>query len=186
MMKKIRKTILATMLMALCLCGCDQLFTSSIPENVSWATFSSQKHGIAIDYPESWHAKEYENGIHNDDEAIAIIFPRNQILPGIIIALQEMNSSTLTDVANWGEERVVSRYTEYELNEIQSIVLSDDQEALTRTYITDVSSPLPIMHKDVYIIRKDEAIILSFTAAESNFEELSTSFEHMLSTLQID
>lgn len=105
----------------------------------------------------------------------------------VTVARKEMKSPMLEDVASWGEDRILSLnnrpYDEYELFN-QEYVIINGLQVITREYLMDEETPLPLHKKDVYIARTHDGIILTLSATASNFEEALIIFDHMVASFE--
>lgn len=156
--------------------GCESKpsLTSDI-EN-EWRTLTSSSNGFSINYPPTWTGLELPNGNHGDLEVVAMLISPSNIFPGVLIARKEVLGLTVQDVAKWGENRITTKYSQYQLDELQDLKLNE-QTLLTRTYITDANTSLTVKSKDVYIARGKDGIILTLRSKESEYEDAVKIFD---------
>ena len=58
-------------------------------------------------------------------------------------------------------------------------------EVLSREYMIDLETPLPLMKKDIYIAREQDGIILTFTTVRDRYEDEKAILEHMVASLRL-
>ena len=88
---------------------------------------------------------------------------------------------TLEDITSWGEERILARYDEYKLDDIYE-ANTENQEILTRTYMTGMSTGSIIQSKDVYIVHENKGIILTMRATVRQFDDVLPTFDFMVNS----
>jgi len=82
--------------------------------------FESSEFGFSMQYPASWLARELPDGNHGDKEVIAMFFVPAPF-PAVLVQKEEFENPTLEDVVRWGEERILDRYDEYQLDDVEEI-----------------------------------------------------------------
>jgi hypothetical protein len=164
--------------------------TSIGPEDVNnetdslrWATFNSSS-GFSINYPDTWTALDLPQGNHGDKEVAGMLISPSNIFPVVLISRRQVEGLSVKDIATWGEERIVNLYDDYQLDELQPLEL-DSQQALTRVYLADINTSLPVKSKDVYLAYKQDAVIITLRATASHYEEALQLFEVMVKTFTL-
>ena len=147
-------------------------------------TLTSEKFAFSIDYPVGWIGDELPKGNHGDKEIVALISVPGRSFPAVVIQRKEMEAPSLKDVAAWGKQRIVNRYHERELGELESAELNSES-ILTRTYDSNMTSGSNIRSKDIYIAHKDEAIIITLRSTASQFAEDLPTFEAIVDSFTL-
>ena len=153
-----------------------------------WSTFSSPCiAGFAIDYPSTWKDERFSNGYRGDDEIVAIFYSRLAFLPYVEIARQEVVSPSFEEVAVWGEQRIEALNPDLDdLYKLSDIVETDygEMNVWVREYTMDMETSSPVKKKDIYIVRENDAIIITFTDALQAYDTSVDDFDHMISTFR--
>lgn len=177
--------VIAIYLVASLLVGC--IATRRPTTEPGWLTFNSPDiANLIIDYPSDWSALRFSNGNRGDNEVVAILHaPGILSFPNVTIVRRPMTSPTLADVAEWGESRILALNNE-EDDEFELFQLNDvnvgSEAALSREYIMDTETPLPLKKQDIYIATESDAVIITFSDRVERYDETIQLFQHMLST----
>lgn len=166
--------------------GCQAL--GKLKTQNGWSTFRSPCiAGFAIDYPSTWKDERFSNGYRGDDEIVAIFYSRLAFFPVVAIARQEKVSSSLAEVAEWGEQRIKALNPDSDdLYELSDVVEANygEMNVWVREYIMDLETPSPVKKKDVYIARENDAIIITFMDNVQDYDTSVHEFEQMVSTFR--
>jgi len=154
-----------------------------------WKTFTAVEENVAIDYPADWAAylgKEYRGS----DETLVVVLVYHELrdLRGASVRIfhKQLDSSALTDVVAWGEERVTEAEENYELGKLETIQIGENEASALKRIIrvdTDTVAPQHIEH--IYVASDYGAYIVSFMARESQFDDFTTVFDQMIATFKI-
>ena len=155
----------------------------------TWRSFNSPTIGyFAMDYPSDWQSDRFPGGYRGDDEAIALFYATDALFPAVRIARREFLAPTLEEVAAWGEARIMALNPDsddqYELFPLLEETIPAG-EVLSREYMIDLETPLPLMKKDIYIAREQDGIILTFTTVRDRYEDEKAILEHMVASLRL-
>lgn len=167
------RNIVVLVLLSLSSIGCQPKTESD------WKVMKSSSNGFSILYPNTWTVFELPYGNHGDTETVGMLVSPNKVFPVVLIVRKEAQNLGLQDIASWGENRIVSRYTQYQLDNLQPLAINSAQ-VLTRTYLTDMNTSLTVKSKDVYISRNKDAIIITLRARASEFEDATKIFDQMV------
>jgi hypothetical protein len=146
--------------------------------------FESSEYDFSIEYPAGWIASELPDGNHGDKEVIAMFFIPAPF-PGVLIQQKEFKSPALEDIANWGKQRILNRYDEYDLGDLVKTNVGD-QEVFERVYRTNMTTGSNLMLRDVYFLHDGKGFILTFVSYASKFDELNPIFQAMVDSFQFD
>lgn len=96
-------------------------------------------------------------------------------------------SPSFEEVAVWGEQRIKALNPDLDdLYKLSDIVETDYGEMIVwmREYTMDMETSSPVKKKDIYIVRENDAIIITFTDAFQAYDTSVDEFDHMISTFR--
>lgn len=182
---RVLQLIAIYLIFILLLVGC--IATRRPTTEAGWITFNSPNIAkLIIDYPSDWSALRFSNGYKGDDEIVAILYaPGILTFPNVTIIRRPMTSPTLASVSEWGESRILALNNEeddeFELFQLIEVNVGGET-ALSREYIMDTETPLPLKKQDIYIATESDALIITFSDRVERYDETIHLFQHMLST----
>lgn len=168
----------------LAMLGCTGILKRS-----QWRTFDSPRIGhFSIEYPSDWRSERFSNGYRNDPERVAQFYPpAPQLFPVVHIARKPVSSPTLDDAVNWGLERFEALNPdvsdEFEILPLESININD-VEAMSREFIMDTETTLPLKRIDVYIAREGDILIITLISTLDGIEDALPIFDHMINSFR--
>lgn len=153
-----------------------------------WRSFDSPLIGnFSIEYPRAWQSGRFPAGNRSDDEVIALFYAAGAPFPVVRVARREFPAPTLAEVAAWGEEGILALNPDSD-DQFELFPLVEETipagEVLSREYVMDLETALPLMKKDVYIAREGDGIILTFTTVRDRYEAEKAIFEHMVASFR--
>lgn len=183
---KLRRFIACILLIlsALAATGCTELL-----ENARWRTFSSPTIGyFSMEYPAWWKSERFVNGYRGDDDVVALLFPpAPQLFPVVRIVRKPVPSPTVDDTVSWGLERFQAlnddASDQFEILPLENITV-DGAEAMSREFIMDTETLLPLKRKDVYIARDEDMLIVTLISTLNGYEDALPLFEHMIDSFE--
>ncbi len=147
-------------------------------------TWESQLGKFSIAYPENWIAHELPQGSHGDKEVLAIITPRNNSLPLVLVAQRKFPSHEISNVASWGELRNQNRGN-YKSLRLENISTSN-VTGQVREYTMIFDSPLGATKEhclDLYTLNNELGYQFTFCADEKDWAKMNTAFRDMIQSL---
>lgn len=171
-------------LLGLALLGC-----TGIPESAQWRIFGSPRIGhFSIDYPSSWRSERFSSGYRNDPDLVALFFPpAPQLFPVVRIARKSVPSPKLDDAVNWGLERFEAMNPdasdEFEILPLEEITIKG-AGAMSREFIMDTETPLPLKRRDIYIARERDILVITFISTLNGYEDALPLFDHMINSFE--
>lgn len=183
---KIRQLIGVALLgvFAVAMLGC-----SGIIESAQWRTFNSTPISqFSLEYPSGWRSDRFLHGYKSDPELVALFYiPAPQLFPGVKIARRTVPSPTLDDAAEWGLERFEALNSdmsdEFEIFPLEDIIVNG-AEAMSREFIMDTETLLPLKRKDVYIARGEDMLVITLISTLNGYEDALPLFDHMINSFE--
>lgn len=183
---KVRQFITRALLglFALVMVGC-----TGLAEGAQWRTFGSPRIGhFSIEYPSGWRSERFPNGYRNDPDLVALFYPpAPQLFPVVRVARRSLPSPTVDDAINWGLERFEAlnpdANDEFEIFPLESIMING-AKAMSREFIMDTETPLPLKRKDVYIAREGDILVITFISTLAGYEDALPIFDHMIDSFE--
>ena len=148
-----------------------------------WKVFTSSAYGYSLEYPMDWQAREYLDGLKGNKDIIATIILSTPFTAAITIKRIQIENPEVEDIADWGEELITSRFSSYELQELESIELANGQKALARIYLPGIDKPINSKFIDVYIARESDGLIIRLEAIENKYDSVNEVFEHVINSI---
>lgn len=174
----------ALLLLALTATGCTEFL-----ENGRWRTFSSPTIGyFSIEYPVWWKSERFVNGYRGDADTVALFYlPAPQLFPVVHIVRKSVAAPTVDDTVSWGLDRFqalnADASDQFEILPLEDVTV-DGAEAMSREFIMDTETPLPLKRKDVYIARKGDMLIITLISTLDGYEEALPLFDHMIDSFE--
>ena len=183
---KIRQLIGVALLgvFAVAMLGC-----SGILESAQWRTFNSTPISqFSIEYPSGWKSDRFLYGYKSDPELVALFYiPGPQFFPVVRIARRTVPSPTLDDAVEWGLERFEAinpdMDDEFEIFPLEDIIVNG-AEAMSREFIMDTETLLPLKRKDVYIAREGDMLVITLISTLNGYEDALPLFNHMIDSFE--
>lgn len=170
--------------LALTATGCTELL-----ESARWRTFSSPTIGyFSMEYPAWWKSERFANGYRGDADVVALLFlPAPQLFPVVSIVRKPVPSPTVDDTVSWGLERFqalnADASDQFEILSLENITV-DGAEAMSREFIMDTETPLPLKRKDVYIARDKDMLIVTLISTLKGYEDALPLFNDMIDSFE--
>lgn len=164
--------------------GCTEFL-----ENGRWRTFSSPTIGyFSTEYPAWWKSERFVNGYRGDADVVALFFPpAPQLFPVVRIVRKSVDAPTVDDTVSWGLERFqalnADASDQFEVLPPENITV-DGAETMSREFIMDTETPLPLKRKDVYIARREDMLIITLISTLDGYEEALPLFDHMIDSFE--
>lgn len=165
------------------------LSCTGILKGSQWRTFESPRIGhFSIEYPNDWRSERFPNGYRSDPDRVAQFYPpAPQLFPVVHLVRRPVSSPTLDEAVNWGLERFEAlnpdASDEFEIFPLENITVNG-AEAMSREFIMDTETPLPLKRKDIYIARERDILIVTLISALNGYEDALPLFNHMINSFE--
>lgn len=160
-------------------------FGTGLPSSMK--TLAGDNVVFTIDYPLSWVANELPYGNHGDLEVFAAILNPGNWMPSVWFARHEFQNGRLSQVAEWGESRILEKGSQY-----SSITLTEthtkNYEGLIRQYSWASESlfgSTNIRCEDIYILENGIGYAISFCSYERDWDKVEPFFSHMIESFDL-
>lgn len=159
----------------------NQVFGIGLPSTIKKI---DSKMGFSIQYPSSWVFLETMQGSHGDEDVIAFISDPPRTYPQITIYRNKSEGISLSELVNWGEEKLSNRNISIVEKTIDNSIIENNSVVYRYKYHrTTYWGSENIICLDLYTIRAQLGYsILScslekdWALAESYFVVINTSF----------
>jgi hypothetical protein len=154
---------------------------------VKLGTFQSTLKPISMVYPQDWEARDTPGGYHNDKEAIVMMQIMFHDYPFVRIRSQPMPEATLTDVAAWGEKRILDglfRESTYKTAPLEPIELNG-HPALRRSFEYKLFDTITC--QQIYLLDDEDAYTIELCIdLASDSPEVPQLFTEMIESIKLN
>lgn len=171
------------------------LFLMSCRDSISMVStnksriFTNQEGGYSLEYPSGWIAFELPNGQHGEKEVTGIIVMQNQDSPNIYIRQVEKRTPSLDEAIQWGEVRLIDRYSDVGTFQLETLKFSDlnGKKIAKRTYtISFPNKDVILKNQDVYIVTGNSMYMVTFSSTTTEYNNQIEVFDEIMSSFQVD
>lgn len=153
--------------------------TTQDKETANWSSYTNTKYKYALKYPDTWYG-EGINSAESNTVQLTSFKPDTQTSGGLTegskveIVFQDTNGKILKD---WLDANNASMNAQ--TAEPKSLTI-DEKSALQQTI------SLPVKSIGTYLIQADKVMIISYYAAEKDFDQGKTIYEDIIESITLD